>query len=380
MFKQTTVTAKDTTSAMEKVISQIGEDSVILSTKHINGMVEMTASNSPKHKNSVKKRFDKNKFAKIYSLKKESLKKNTNGRIQEIPSIKPANTQKESNVINSDMSQEFDKLKKFIDARLEGLMVADETSKFNHISPSVSIKLRQSGFSTKIVNQLKHTFSNCDFETGRVKFIRELSKSLTAPFPERIFKSKIILVTGTSGAGKTTLAAKIASAISDKTGKKNIVLAELCRKSHNASEGLRSFARLLNIPITNQLKDGDLSDTMILNDNAAIVVDLAGDLSAGNKIIEDLEKRHGDTDICTVLCLPSGSSKELIKKTWQSVKAQRPIIALTKLDECEVSPASLSTLAELSGRIGMVSGTKSIVDSLLFTNENVLTKFMKENF
>ena len=44
--------------------------------------------------------------------------------------------------------------------------------------------------------------------------------------------------------------------------------------------------------ITNQLKNGDLSDTMILNDEAKIVVDLAGDIETGNKIIEDLEKQR----------------------------------------------------------------------------------------
>ena len=68
----------------------------------------------------------------------------------------------------------------------------------------------------------------------------------------------------------------------------NIVLAELCRNSKSASEDLKSFARLLNVPITNQLKNGDLSDTMILNDNAKIVVDLAGNIETGNKIIEEL--------------------------------------------------------------------------------------------
>ena len=31
-------------------------------------------------------------------------------------------------------------------------------------------------------------------------------------------------------------------------------------------------------------------------------------------------------------------------------------------------------------KIGLVSGTKSMVDSLLFTDANILAKFMKENF
>ena len=70
---------------------------------------------------------------------------------------------------------------------------------------------------------------------------RKLSENLSSPFPERIFNSKLILVTGTSGTGKTTMTAKIASAIVDKLGRNNIVLAELCRNSKSASEDLKSL-------------------------------------------------------------------------------------------------------------------------------------------
>ena len=76
----TTIKADDTTSAMEKVVSQLGEDCVILSTKKKNGKIEITASNSPKHKSSVKKRYDKKKFENIYKLRagKLDIKKSIN--------------------------------------------------------------------------------------------------------------------------------------------------------------------------------------------------------------------------------------------------------------------------------------------------------------
>ena len=70
----------------------------------------------------------------------------------------------------------------------------------------------------------------------------------------------------------------------------------------------------------------------------------------------------------------------MIESTLNKVKAQRPIIALTKSDECNISAATLSYLAMKKAKIGLVSGTKSIVDSLLFTDANILAKFMKENF
>ena len=64
----TVIKAKDTASAMEKVVRELVEDCVILSTKKVNGQVSITASNSKKAKDAVKKRYDKKKFANIYKF------------------------------------------------------------------------------------------------------------------------------------------------------------------------------------------------------------------------------------------------------------------------------------------------------------------------
>ena len=299
----TVIRAKDTTTAMEKVVKELGEDCVILSTKKEDGLVSITASNSKKAKSSVKKRYDKKKFANIYKL--NSGKLDIRNNILNNPQIK-SDLQKNptpnilkdqyKDIIKEEMSKLLDK----IDKKLENLYITDDFKKSNY-SFSNFLKLKQIGFSNTILEKFLDKNSNDDFEDTRVNFFRELSESLSSPFPERIFNSKLILVTGTSGSGKTTMAAKIGSAIVDKLGRNNIVLAELCRNSKSASEDLKSFARLLNVPITNQLKNGDLSDTMVLNDNAKIVVDLAGDIETGNKIIESLERRHGDNNICSIL-------------------------------------------------------------------------------
>jgi flagellar biosynthesis protein FlhF len=376
----TVIKAKDTASAMEKVVRELGEDCVILSTKKVNGQVSITASNSKKAKDAVKKRYDKKKFANIYKF--NSGKLNINNNIINNPQKKIG----EDKAIFSSFSginykdiikEEMSILLEKIDKKLENIYITDNYKNYNF---SNFLKLKQVGFSNKILEKFLDKNLENNYEESRINFFRKLSENLSSPFPERIFNSKLILVTGTSGTGKTTMAAKIASAIVDKLGRNNIVLAELCRNSKSASEDLKSFARLLNIPITNQLKNGDLSDTMILNDSAKIVVDLAGDIETGNKIIESLEARHGDNNICSILCLQSGSSIEMIGNTWKKIKAQRPIIALTKSDECNLSSMAMSKIAELKGKIGLVSGTRSIVDSLLFTNSDILAKYMKENF
>jgi len=381
MLKNTSIfKATDTSAAMEKVIAELGEDCVILSTKKKNGMIEITASNSPKYKSAVKKRYDKEKFSNIYKLKSGKLKINGDN----LKKIEPLNSNSNNfsaGILKKIIKAEASSILEKIDKKLENIYLTDYKNISKNVVFSNFLKLKQLGFSSNVLDKYYENLDNEDsFEVSKFKFYRKLSEAIAAPYPERIFNSKLIMVTGPSGSGKTTIAAKVASSIVDKCGKNNIVLAELCRNSNTATEDLKSFARLLNIPITNRLQNGDLSDTMILNDNARIVVDLAGNIDAGNKVIEDLENRHGDKNICSILCLQSGSSPEMINTTLNKVKAQRPIIALTKSDECNLSAGALSKLAELRGKVGLVSGTRSIVDSLLFTDIDILTKYMKENF
>ena len=381
MLKNTTTfKAKDTSTAMEKVISDLGEDCVILSTKKKNGMIEITASNSLKYKSAVKKRYDKEKFSNIYNLKSGKLKINGNN-IKKVEPLNNNSSNVDAKTIDRIIKKESQLLLEKLDKKLENIYLTDYKNISKNVVFSNFLKLKQMGFSTAVLDKYYDNLDNEDsFQVSKFKFFRKLSEALASPYPERIFNSKLILVTGPSGSGKTTISAKISSSIVDKYGKDNIVLAELCRNSKTATEDLKSFARLLNIPITNRLQNGDLSDTMILNDNARIVVDLAGDIDTGNRVIEELESRHGDKNICSILCLQSGSSSEMIDATLNKVKAQRPIIALTKSDECNISADTLSHLAIKKGKIGLVSGTKSIVDSLLFTDSNILAKFMKENY
>ena len=57
----------------------------------------------------------------------------------------------------------------------------------------------------------------------------------------------------------------------------------------------------------------------------------------------------------------------------------KPMVAITKLDECWVGAEEFSALATRNARIGIVTGTKVLIDSIIQANENALTKYMKEN-
>ena len=85
-------------------------------------------------------------------------------------------------------------------------------------------------------------------------------------------------------------------------------------------------------------------------------------------------------NFCSILTLPSGSNSEMIDGLTKKVSEIRPMIAITKLDECWVGAEEFSSLAINNARIGIVTGTKVLIDSIIEANENSLTKYMKENF
>ena len=70
----------------------------------------------------------------------------------------------------------------------------------------------------------------------------------------------------------------------------------------------------------------------------------------------------------------------MIKGLCESISEIRPMVAITKLDECWVGAEEFSSLALNNARIGLVTGTKVIINSIIEANENSLTKYMKENF
>ena len=70
----------------------------------------------------------------------------------------------------------------------------------------------------------------------------------------------------------------------------------------------------------------------------------------------------------------------MINTTTKRFCAIKPLVILTKLDECETKPAEFSALAENSTKIALLSGTKSVIDPAIFASENILLQYLQENF
>jgi flagellar biosynthesis protein FlhF len=100
---------------------------------------------------------------------------------------------------------------------------------------------------------------------------------------------------------------------------------------------------------------------------------------ASQKIAE-IKAHVGTKDIGIIATIPGSTSRAMIELTMQRFADLAPMIALTKLDECETTANEFSAYVEQGARISILSGTKSVIGASIFASENILLQYLKENF
>ena len=372
MFK-----AKDVKSAINLVNEEFGDKAIILSTKKNNGVVEVEASDNDeiienhKRKISQKKTFS-NVFLK--QMNGEETKRDKNISYIKNPSKNYEQEDHKQKRMFEQINQNLESIKK----EINNVIITDQSGISDQLSYFTPVKLRQERFSPEIINKLNYSFIGKSLEEGRISFFRELAKKLSSNDFSRMLSSRNIFVFGNSGSGKSTLSAKIASFLSDKKQTKNINFIDVSNTSTGHSDVLRSYSRMLGFSISDyksfNFNSNDSNDTKIN------VFDFSGDINFSIQKINEIKNSFPSFEFCSILTVQSGSNTDMINGVCKKAGNIRPMIAVTKLDECWVGAEEFSSLALNNARIGLVTGTKVIIDSIMEANENSLTKYMKENF
>ena len=377
MFK-----AKNMKSAMTLVNEEFGDNAVILSTKNSNGLVEIEASdNDEVIKSFPEKKIRNQDFSNIFMKKMDNEKFQAN-KLDFSKGYSSVDRNDAKSYSEENMKMDMNNLHrglKEIQNEIRGMVLTDESSLCDSLSYETPIRLRQDNFSSEIVNKLNYSYRGKTLEEGKVSFYRELAKRLSSSDFSRILKTNNIFIFGQSGTGKSTLAAKIAAFISDKRNNVKINFVDVSNDSTNHSESLRSYSRVLGFPMSELKNFNFLANKNNLSDNINIF-DFCGDINFSIQKINEIKKNFKEFNFCSILAIQSGTSGKMINNVVSKVSSLKPMVAITKLDECWVGSEEFSALATNNARIGLVTGTKVLIDSIIPANENSLTKYMKENF
>ena len=374
MFK-----AKNMKSAMSLINEEFGDNAVILSTKNTNGLVEIEATNNGEViKSFPRKQIKNHDFSEVF-MKKMANNNQKNQFNNDDFSNDLSNSKK---YFDKTIKYDIEKLSKSINEiknEIKGMIITDDSSVCDNLSFTTPIRLRQDNFSSEIINKLNYSYKGKNLEEGKISFYRELAKRLGCSDFSRILKAKNIFIFGQSGSGKSTLAAKIAAYLSDKRDRVKINFIDVSNNSTNHSESLRAYSRVLGFPMTELKNFNFLANKNNLNDNVNIF-DFCGDMNFSIQKINEIKKNFKEFNFCSILALQSGTNAKMIKNIISKFPDLKPMVAITKLDECWVGAEEFSALASNNARIGMVTGTKVLIDSIIPANENSLTKYMKDNF
>ena len=419
-----TVQAADTATAMDQIVEKLGTDAMILSTTKRNGKVIMQATNdSPEgfevpmssqlsaEGNDVRPDRSRslNSFGEMFSQgmhpsrgpdglpaenihfssqAKASVKARTplpdgqSGGHSAVTSTLPLITAQSNAGAHSVVSalQSVTKRIANLEDTLSGMMITEPDGLNPELQASTAVQLKRTGYDNATISRLRPAYAGLPYEAGITAFLDMLGGELSALDSESIMKKRILYVVGATGSGRTTLAAKLAAALKGMHPGKEIALASLNNAQTELDSKLKNFARILNLPTTILRPDIPIQHFDKMTDFDILVIDVCLPAEDAVEHITKAEAHLGESQMGCLLSIPGGTSSKMIELTLQRFISLQPTIALTKLDECETGAAEFSMLANYQARIGVLSGTRAVIDALAFATDTILGQYLKENF
>ena len=389
------VIAEDSLSAMDEISKVLGKDAVILNTQKVNGKIEILGSNNIEDiasSNAKKLNKQKTSFSHLFSnhnLEKDIQNRKINKIIQNTSIENDIKSENLLETHNENFDKKFfdiDTLSKFtnkIENLLNNMIITDIDELSSQRDKSLTIQLLKKGFSKHIVSEFqKKLINNQEVEDPELFFYHYLAKKLILPYEDHILNSNVIFVNGPSGSGKTTLCAKISSFILDNqfsaNEKDKLSILNFTSKATDNSEIL-NLGRLLNVNVTSVSSLNDLVKYIEKNDSKnKLIVDISLENIKLSGYLEYLEKITLNKKYLNILAIPASTNKNMIRSTMNFHKNSFSAVALTKLDESHISAEELSIFAELGCKIGILSGSRSIIGSIAFAKSEVLAQYMKD--
>jgi flagellar biosynthesis GTPase FlhF len=369
--------ASDSASAMEEVVKKLGPDALIISTSRKGSKVEIEATNN--FSDQQKQKDIQGNFSDVLHSKIDFLREKQKNRIYSRGSNDFRASDSRKSAINQNQSPEMVKVReqiKHLQNMLSGMVITDEKGLNEKTGSAVSLKLRKLEFAPEIVASLKPAYDGLNIDRGRGAFLKAFANKIACDEIEDIFQSDVIFIVGPSGAGKTTLSAKLAARMMEEDKDAKPTLVSAVSELANRRDDLAYYSKLLNIPKINYKIDENCSGftSICLGQK---IVDLSLIEEESKYFIQNVRDKIGATKVTTILCLSSGSSRQLLNNQINQYKNFKPIIAFTKADECQLFPRELCVLANKNVKMGFITGSKTILGSLALSEPDVLASHLE---
>ena len=384
-----TVTAADTAQAMDKIVERLGDDALILETVKRNGRIEMIATDSVED-SAAKEPTIVSPNPESGALSGLNIEIGSSAGFTDLFDQQMINTVRNRSDAQTstvdhlvgraiEATDNLDILTELRNIRhmLSGMMITHPEGLDVTLGHAAPVRLHQAGFSSKAIQQLYDYMVGLEGDDAVASFINALAERVVHRDAESVFDSRVVFVIGSSGTGKTTLATKIAAYFKEHGISDRMVLTSAASPGISANEDIKSCARLLNMRAA-QIGIGEVSIAVQETSNR-MIIDVNATPEDAITNISEVMKQLGSGKVTVVQAIPGGASSTMIGYQCRLYRKLSPMIALTKLDECEAMPAELSALALEGSGVGLLTGTKSIVGGIAIATMPILAQYLQEN-
>jgi flagellar biosynthesis protein FlhF len=258
------------------------------------------------------------------------------------PSVRPAARMPEPEMpSSSDVLSEIRAMKGMIEERF-GAMAFMDRLQTNPKQAQLTTRLLDAGFSPALIRKLSDSLpDDVGDEMAWAAEVLQRNLMTSEHEPELEEQGGVYAMIGSTGVGKTTSTAKLATAFATRHGAANLGLITLDAYRVGAHEQLRAYGRILGVPVHTAHDRAALEDLLdLLSGKKMVLIDTAG-LAQRDARTRDLLDMLSHRSIKRLLVVNAAQQGETIEDVLHAYSAsQARGIVLSKLDEAvKLGPA-----------------------------------------
>lgn len=265
------------------------------------------------------------------------------------------------------MRKELKSLRSLVQQQMSGLGLRAAASAHALNAPLLE-RCVQLGVSDALARELCAGIpDDADLDDAWETALAKLAARLPIGTDDVLEKGGTIALVGPSGVGKTTLVAKLAARYALANGTDSVALISTDNQRVGGQEQLRSFARIVGVPVWTANSEEQLRRTLeMLYDRRLVLIDTAGMCQRDGDLVSNLTMLRGASPwLRSYLVLAASTQSRTLQQTVRAFAQAAPVgCILTKLDEAESLGAALSVAVESALPVAYYSAGQRIPEDL----------------
>ena len=361
------IVGEDSVEAMAKVTRELGADAVILSTRQVREGIEIIASR-PDAVNEVEAGTLRNPAKTRAEEFAALLEKKRNAATQPKPRTTQTAAPQPKAAAAPAMDPRIDNLEKSL-SEIKSMLSSD----------LMVNGMRSAGASPALISVFLAQAGAVGGDHSDQKFAAFLAKRMKSPAPLLDGQGGRVVVTlGPSGSGKTTLLAQLAARLRMTNPDERITFVNADNDRLASSEQMRSFARILDVPVIDIERPATLTEfARSTGRQVSIFVNMPSDFEQASELLDVLNDNAADmAPLVRCGVIPSNLCTEAVEDLLDRYPSMDGV-ALTKLGEMRLTLSTVSLLALRGTPVSFLSSSSHLLKGVVEPDMETLERLIR---